>query len=282
MLRPDIVLSAALSPLQASSRTAAPATALDWHAHPHDELCLVADGTPLVGHAGGKVCADTGTLFLFTENEAHGFWNFAGAAARWWSLEFRISSGIRAEFGELFERPPQRRALKLSAGQQQRFCHTCQKIAFEKGVAGFLNATAASVLLALQLVNVTRWFSDHRQADILDGREKLDPQCFELWQKIHQHAFQPASPGPMCFGLNPGHDSLRHRFRKLFGVSPQGLLVRLRMNRSKELLLSDELSVKEIAHELGYSRQHDFTRAFHKCTGMSPSQWRMRTRQLDP
>jgi two-component system response regulator YesN len=58
------------------------------------------------------------------------------------------------------------------------------------------------------------------------------------------------------------------------------MLVRLRMDRAKELLLTGGHSIKEIAHELGYLRQHDFTRAFHKCTGMSPSQWRARTHEL--
>ena len=80
----------------------------------------------------------------------------------------------------------------------------------------------------------------------------------------------------MIFGLNPCHDSLRHRFRKRFGISPQGMLIRLRMDRAKELLRTSNLSVKEIAYELGYSRQHDLTRAFHKYTGTSPSEWKMR------
>ena len=112
-------------------------------------------------------------------------------------------------------------------------------------------------------------------------REKLDPQCFELWQKIHRHAFQSISHGPMFFNPNPGYDSIRHRFRKLFGISPRGMLVRLRMDRAKELLLTSDLSVKEIAFELSYLWQQDFTRAFRKCTGVSPSQWRMGSRELD-
>ncbi|HEY5814686.1 MAG TPA: helix-turn-helix transcriptional regulator, partial [Terrimicrobiaceae bacterium] len=56
--------------------------------------------------------------------------------------------------------------------------------------------------------------------------------------------------------------------------SPRGLLVRLQLDRAKELLLTSQLSVKEIAFELGYTWQQDFTRAFKKCAGMSPSQWR--------
>jgi AraC-like DNA-binding protein len=79
----------------------------------------------------------------------------------------------------------------------------------------------------------------------------------------------------MFFGLNPSHDSLRHRFRKIFGISPQRMLIQLRMDRAKELLRTTELSVKEIAHEVGYTRQHDLTRAFHKHTGTSPREWKM-------
>ena len=78
----------------------------------------------------------------------------------------------------------------------------------------------------------------------------------------------------MVFNLNPRHDSIRHRFRKLFGISPRGLLVRLQVDRAKELLLTSDLSIKEIAFELGYTWQQDFTRAFKKCVGMGPSQWR--------
>jgi AraC-like DNA-binding protein len=272
--------SAALNPLYASTRTALADTAIDWHSHTHDEFWLVSDGMPLVGCATGKVCAEPGTLFLFTAGETHGLWNYGNTSARLWSLEFCTSAGVRIEFGDLLRRPPERRVLKLSGGQQQRFCNTCQKIAFEKGMVGCLHTTAASVLLALQLVDVARWFVAQPEADVVDGTDKADPQCLELWQKIHRHAFRPTSPGPMLFHLNPGHDSLRHRFRKLFGISPQGLLVRLRMDRAKELLRTGELSVKEIAHEVGYLRQHDFSRAFHKGTGMSPSQWRRRNRDF--
>jgi AraC-like DNA-binding protein len=53
------------------------------------------------------------------------------------------------------------------------------------------------------------------------------------------------------------------------------------MDRAKELLLTSDLSVKEIAFELCYLWQQDFTRAFRKCTGVSPGQWRMRSRELD-
>ena len=276
-----MLLSSALRPLEVSFRTVVPGEFVDWHAHWHHELCLTLEGKPTVGWAGGKVFPEVDTLFLFNESEAHGFWNFASVPARLWSLEFDIRSNLKTQFRELFELSPQRRVLKLSADRRKGFCTACQKLALEKGACGFLNALAASAWLALQLVNVTRWLADS-EGHLPDVAEEIDPQCFELWQKIHRNIYQPTSCGAMLFGLDPCHDSLRHRFRKLFGSSPQAMLTRLRIDRAKELLRTSTLSIKEIAYELGYSRQHDLTRAFHRYSGESPSEWKMRSNGLKP
>ena len=275
-------LSSALSLLEVSCRTLAPNDVVDWHAHWHDELCLVLEGTPTVGHAGTKLIREASTLFLFKESEEHGFWNPGSASVRLWLLEFRVNSGLKVHFGELFDRSPEGRVLKLSAGQRRQFCSLCQRLAFEKGAPGYLSAFAASAWLMLQLVDVTRSLLANSEIDLVDREQEIDPQCFELWQKIHRQVLQPPSRGPMLFGLDPCHDSLRHRFRKLFGISPQGMLIRLRMDRAKELLRTSNLSVKEIAYELGYSRQHDLTRAFHKHTGTSPTKWKMCANGFEP
>jgi len=271
-----------VSPLDILCRTLAPDDLVDWHRQEHLEFCLVLEGKPGIGHAGGKHLPTPDTLFLFKEGEMHGFWNSRQMTARLWLLEFRISPVLRAHFGELFERPPEQRILKLSAAQRQRFSSECQKLAFEKDAPGVLNTFAASARLMLLLVKVTRWLTLSRGLEFSEGNREIDPQCFELWQKIRQQVVQPAATGPMLFGLNPCHDSLRHRFRKIFGISPQRMLIQLRIDRAKELLRTTDLSVKEIAHELGYTRQHDLTRAFHKHTGRCPSEWKMHANGFQP
>ena len=161
---------------------------------------------PLVTHAGGEVHAEAGTLFLFTQGEVHGVWALGVSAAQFWSLEFRIHSRVRAEFQDLFERSPERRMLKLSADQQERFCNTCKKIAFEKIASQkgrFAPAhaiTAASVLLALQLIDAARWFSTHSGIDLVEGREKVDRQCFELRQQIYRHT-SPRALMDRCYSI---------------------------------------------------------------------------------
>jgi AraC-like DNA-binding protein len=47
-----------------------------------------------------------------------------------------------------------------------------------------------------------------------------------------------------------------------------------RFHHAVRLLESSEMSVKEIAENLGYSAVSNFSRAFSKATGTSPSHWR--------
>jgi transcriptional regulator GlxA family with amidase domain len=52
------------------------------------------------------------------------------------------------------------------------------------------------------------------------------------------------------------------------------MALRTRIQIAKHLLLKSPISIKQIADELGYVRQHEFSRAFHRETGASPRTWR--------
>ena len=66
-------------------------------------------------------------------------------------------------------------------------------------------------------------------------------------------------------------------FRKLFaetmGVSPITYVHELRIKKAKEMLKSDYGSITDIAESLGYLNIYDFSRAFKKHAGISPSKY---------
>ena len=66
--------------------------------------------------------------------------------------------------------------------------------------------------------------------------------------------------------------SLQRAFAKHFAMSPKQYLIRIRMNRALELLAKNEISVKEIAFDCGFSDEKYFSRAFKKRYGYPPSQ----------
>ncbi len=243
-----------------------------WEISSVDQLGLFAGATVVVGEPGRLYYSEAGTLFLSRQGENVAVWN-AGGLGRIWVLTFRTDRSHIRGLSEMLKRPPEERIIKLSSGQQRLSCDILQKIASESSNDSSLGSDAASAWLTIQLVNVMRWFGGTPN----EGLEAdADRQCIEFWLRIHQHANQAKSAEPMLFYRNVSYNSIRHRFQQVFGVSPRGLLVRLRMNRAKELLGVTDISIKEVAGELGYTKQHEFTRAFTRFFGESPSKWKKR------
>ena len=66
----------------------------------------------------------------------------------------------------------------------------------------------------------------------------------------------------------------RKIFKKLYGVSPMHYLEIRKIEKGKELLNSEELSITEIAVASGFKDIYHFCRAFKKTTGFSPNNYR--------
>jgi transcriptional regulator GlxA family with amidase domain len=77
-------------------------------------------------------------------------------------------------------------------------------------------------------------------------------------------------------GLSVSH--FTRTFRKSFGMSPYRWLLERRIDRSKELLVTSDLPIADIAVRSGFSDQTAFTRAFGRIVGDSPGRWRRASR----
>lgn len=67
---------------------------------------------------------------------------------------------------------------------------------------------------------------------------------------------------------------LDERFRTLLGQSPMRYLTEWRMQVAADLLRDRKMKLLAIAQRCGYGSEEAFSRAFHRCLGMSPAQWR--------
>ena len=64
------------------------------------------------------------------------------------------------------------------------------------------------------------------------------------------------------------------------GVSPYQYVQITRINRAKELLMSTDFRINEIADAVGFSSAMRFTKFFSDMTGMSPSAFRKNSYQM--
>jgi AraC-like DNA-binding protein len=75
-------------------------------------------------------------------------------------------------------------------------------------------------------------------------------------------------------GLSESH--FRRRFSEETGFSPLEYVSWQRIQRAKQLLVSDEISVTKLAFDLGFQSSAYFAQVFRKLTGMTPSHYRAR------
>lgn len=74
--------------------------------------------------------------------------------------------------------------------------------------------------------------------------------------------------------LNISQDKLEELFLRRFRKSPKEYFLDLKMEKAKQLLSRTDLSVKQIANQLGYQDQMNFSRLFRKKTGKNPMLYR--------
>ncbi|WP_336881423.1 AraC family transcriptional regulator [Priestia koreensis] len=63
-------------------------------------------------------------------------------------------------------------------------------------------------------------------------------------------------------------------FKKEMGITPHQYLLKIRIDRAKELLIDPVLTIGNISLRLGFSDQSHFHRHFKKWTGVTPLQWK--------
>lgn len=74
--------------------------------------------------------------------------------------------------------------------------------------------------------------------------------------------------------LNKEYSSLSHLFSSVEGITIERYLILQKVERVKELLVYDELSLQQIADTLGYSSVPHLSNQFKKITGLSPGHFR--------
>jgi len=68
-------------------------------------------------------------------------------------------------------------------------------------------------------------------------------------------------------------------FRQVLGTTPTLYLLQHRVNRAARLLMETSATVTEISSACGFSTSSYFTKVFHDLTGVSPRDFRRRSRR---
>ncbi len=91
---------------------------------------------------------------------------------------------------------------------------------------------------------------------------------------IHRYPEQDWTVSSLAKQASMSRSSFAARFTQLVGVPPLRYLVNWRMNKAVELLHDEQLTVKEIAVQVGYASEVVFSQVFKRWSGYPPRLYR--------
>lgn len=112
------------------------------------------------------------------------------------------------------------------------------------------------------------------------GFELIDNRKGRLVEKIKNHIVQLVhyTKGPLEINLSDHltrelpyeYNYLSNLFSEAVGSTIEKFYINQKIEKIKELLIYDELSINEIAHQMGYSSTAYLSSQFKKVTGLTP------------
>jgi len=99
-------------------------------------------------------------------------------------------------------------------------------------------------------------------------------QLRQVTEYLSEHLAEGASLEELATLTGLSRSYFSRAFRKSTGMPAHEWLLHKRILKSKEHLLSEDFSIAEIAHTLGFSDQAHFSRTFSRIVGASPATWR--------
>jgi len=99
---------------------------------------------------------------------------------------------------------------------------------------------------------------------------------------IRQHACDGIKVKDVLKAVPHSRTLLEGRFKKLLGRTPHEEILRVRLNRVKQLLVETDLPLEQIAERAGFPHVEYLSVAFRREVGMRPSQFRVQNHPRKP
>jgi AraC-like DNA-binding protein len=175
-----------------------------------------------------------------------------------------------SETNPLLERLPEMLVLETDKDQGAWVDAT---INFVAGEAGRSTPSLVGKLAEPMFVEAVRLYFDQdeqarRMADALS-----DPRLGRAIDYINAHLGEDIDVEDLAREAGMSRSALADRFVSILGEPPIRYAARCKMRRAADLLEQGE-SLAEVAHQVGFSSEASFTRAFKREFGEPPASWR--------
>jgi LacI family transcriptional regulator len=102
-----------------------------------------------------------------------------------------------------------------------------------------------------------------------------DPSVSVAISYIRENHFLPIGVNDIAEHLGVSRRTLERRFRQWMPHSPEAELIKVRLERARELLRDTNLSVAQIGERVGFHSPEYFSNTFRRKQGLTPNRYRM-------
>jgi len=92
---------------------------------------------------------------------------------------------------------------------------------------------------------------------------------------IEENVFQKIYISDLAARINLSESRFKHKFKEELGTPPNEYVLKVKIEKAKNLLSSKEVSISDIAYDLGFSSSSYFSTVFKKFQGISPTEFKL-------
>ncbi len=179
------------------------------------------------------------------------------------------------QIGQVFRKKP-------TATQFEKVVKLCKEWGVEANRETLKNAFFAGKVVsqkehdsAIKLLTIFAQHLSMVSNQVFIQRENAEPPVIAKARAyIHEHQTEELSLTQVAKAVNMSSYYFCKMFKKITGINFTDYVARIRIEKSKNLLLNPNLRVSVIAFEVGFQSLTHFNRVFKKILGQSPTEYR--------
>jgi AraC-like DNA-binding protein len=251
--------------------------------HENFEMVYIKKGDAVFEISGDPAYIGPNDIIIIKPNQSHKFQVKSESGCEFIVLNFKFTDKGHSDFSEIslgdflnFVSGRESGAfIKLKISQKNEIITILNRILKERE-SSEIGSELLNYLLVMELfIHISRALKMEWENSIKGKSPKLKELIHIAVSYINNNFERDISLGDIAKYVFLSPSYFTRAFKEEVGMSPINYLLKVRVERAKELLVETSMKISEIALSVGFSNQQRFNEIFKKYAGTSPLQYKM-------
>jgi AraC-like DNA-binding protein len=257
---------------------------MDYSTHESFELAAIKQGKASYTFTGGRtVPLKPGDIMIIRPRVSHRFTVEGVGPCDSIVMRFKFSDAAGQDISQpslhdflsfLHGGPDDEEYLPISAGLWSEVTRQVNRILAEQRQRREGHEAMTRLLVLELFVLISRALRSQWESDVAARGTRVSEYMRNARRYIEENCGEELSLRQIAGYVYLSPSYFVRAFKEAWGQSPMHYLQQVRLNRAQELLLSTDMSIRDIAQKAGFSDQRRMNELFMKSLGISPMKYR--------